>query len=338
MGGGLGRDNLRLKDVEAVVASLPSIVAWDPLNSAGLRDLKVGERNARVRVVGASDQYPMVRRHSVASGQFFGADEVMARSRVAVIGATTARNLFGESSPIGSTVFIDNVPYRVKSVFEPQGMSPHGDDLDDVLCVPYTVIMDSMVKVDFVRGASFRVGNAAEVESVASQVASVLRQRHDIREGQQDDFFVVTPRQMHEMVGKTFGTLNLFIVLICGAAFLASAIVLLSVMLATVRQRTAEIGLRKAVGANLSDIRDQIISEVVLIAAAGCAVGVLLAYPLMAVIAPMLSEKVGARGASISFASIVIAAAAAIITGLLGALWPAMRAAGLNAVDALRLS
>jgi putative ABC transport system permease protein len=336
MGGGLGRDNLRLKDIEAVAASVPGIAAWDPLNAAGLRDIKVGDRNTRVRVVGYSAQYPQVHRHSVSEGAFFGADEVAARSRVALIGPTTARRLFANTSPVGATLFIDNVPYRVKGLLEPQGMSPHGDDLDDVVSVPYTVIMDSIVKVDFVRGANFLVRNAADVESVATQIAGILRQRHDIREGQQDDFVVVTPRQMHAMVARTFGTLNLFVVLICGAAFLASAIVLLSVMLATIRQRTSEIGLRKAVGANVADIRDLIVSEVVMIAAAGCAIGVLLSYPLLAIIAPVLSAKIGMTGAVVSPTSIVIAAAAAIATGLLGALWPALRAAGLNAVDALR--
>jgi putative ABC transport system permease protein len=336
MGGGLGRDNLRLKDVEAVVAALPAIIAWDPLNSAGLRDIKMGDRNTRVRVVGYSEQYPNVHRQSVSAGAFLSADEVAARSRVALIGPTTARNLFADASAVGATLFIDNVPYRVKGMLEPLGMSPHGDDLDDVVSVPYTVVMDSILKVDFLRGANFKVREAADVEAVATQIAAILRQRHDIRAGQQDDFVVITPQQMHEMVARTFGTLNLFVALICGAAFLAAAIVLLSVMLATIRQRTSEIGLRKAVGANLSDIRDQIVSEVVLVAAAGCAAGVLLAYPLLAMIAPLLAAKFGFAGVSISFTAIAIAAAAAIATGLLGALWPAMRAAGLNAVDALR--
>ncbi len=336
LGGGLGRDNLRLKDLEALVAALPAIVAWDPMAGAGRRDIKVGDRNTRTNVIGGSEQYADVRRQSVGDGAFLTADEVAGRSRVALVGQTTARALFGNTSPVGATLFIDNVPYRVKGVLEPVGMSPHGDDLDDVIVLPYTVVLDSIRKVDFVQGAAFTVRDAGESEVVAGQIASILRQRHDIREGQPDDFSTHTPRQMREMVAKTFGTLNLFVVLICAAAFVASAIVLLTVMLATIRQRTAEIGLRKAVGASTEDIRDQVVSEVVLVAVSGCVVGVVLAYPLMAVIGPMLASKFGFTGASVSLSAVVIAAAAAIATGLLGALWPAMRAAALNPVDALR--
>jgi putative ABC transport system permease protein len=336
MGGGLGRDNLRLKDVEAVVAALPAIAAWDPTNYAGRRDIKVGNRNTRVLVAGSSEKYGEVRRHPMREGESFTADEIAGRSRVALVGTTTARTLFGNSSPVGSTLFIDNVPYRVKGLLESLGMSPHGDDLDDVIVVPYTVVMDSILKVDFVRGAGFKVAHAEDVEAVARQIAAIVRQRHDIRAGQADDFTVVTPTQMHAMVAKTFGTLNLFVVLICAAAFAVAAIVLLSVMLATIRQRTAEIGLRKAVGADTSHIRDQVLSEVVLIAAAGCVAGVVLAYPLMALIAPRLAAKFGFTGATISLSAVAIAAAAAIATGLIGALWPALRAARLNPVDALR--
>jgi putative ABC transport system permease protein len=336
LGGGLGRDSLRLKDVEAVVAALPAIAAWTPMSSAGRRDIKVGERNTSVLVVGYSEQYAEVRRHSVSEGTFFTAAEVAGRSRVALIGPTTARNLFADASPVGATLFVDNMPFRVKGLLEPLGMSPHGDDLDDVVVVPYTVVMDSILKVDFVRSAAFKVARAEDVDSVAQQIVSIIRERHDIREGQQDDFTVVTPRELRERVARMFGTLNLFVVLICGAAFLVSAIVLLSVMLATIRQRTPEIGLRKAVGADAADIRDQVVAEVVVVAAAGCGVGVVLAYPLMAVIAPLLAEKFGFTGAAVSVSSLAVGAAGAILTGLLGALWPAMRAARLNPVDALR--
>ena len=336
-GGGLGRDSLRLKDVEAVVAALPAIVAWDPTNSAGRRDIKVGDRNTRVGVAGYSEKYGEVRRHLVREGEAFTADEVAGRSRVALIGPTTARTLFADSSPVGATLFIDNVPYRVKGLLEPLGMSPHGDDLDNVVAVPYTVVMDSILKVDFVRGAGFKVAHAEDVDAVSQQIVAIVRQRHDIRAGQADDFTVITPTQMHAMVAKTFGTLNLFVVLICAAAFAVSAIVLLNVMLATIRRRTAEIGLRKAVGADTADIRDQVVSEVVVIAAAGCVAGVVMAYPLMAFIAPRLAAKFGFTGATVSLSAVAIAAVAAIVTGLIGALWPALRAARLNPVDALRV-
>lgn len=336
MGGGLGRDNLRLKDVEAIVAALPAIVAWDPLASAGQRDIKIGGRNTRVRVAGYSSHYPEVRRHTVSAGRFFTADEVAARSRVALIGPTTARTLFASTSPLGATLFIDNVPYRIEGLLEPLGMSPHGDDLDDVVVVPYTVVMDSILKASFVSAAAFRVDRADNVEPVAQQVVSILRQRHDIRAGERDDFTVITPKLAREMVAHTFRTLDVFVMLISGAAFLAAAIVLAGVMLASIRQRTPEIGLRKAVGANRGDIRDQVVAEVVLVAAMGCAAGVLLAYPLIAVIGPMLAAKFGFVGARISVAAIFGAAAAAVATAVLAALWPAMRAAGLNAVDALR--
>ena len=335
MGRGRGAENMRLKDVEAVAASVPAIIAWDPLAFAGRRDVRANERTGRTSVVGVSERSPQVRRRSVSSGEFLSAADVTGRSRVALIGPTAAKALFAAEEPIGATVFIDNTPFKVKGVLESLGMSPHGDDQDDVIIVPYTVVMDSLAKVDYLRTAMFKVAAADDVEGVVQQIAGVMRERHAIGAGQSDDFTVTTPREIREMVARTFGTLNLFVVLICAAAFVVSALVLLGVMLVSIRQRTAELGLRKAVGADAGQIRTQIVCEVVVVAAAGCVVGTMLAYPALAVIGPMLAAKFGIARASMSFIAVGIATTAALVTGLVGALWPAMRAARLNPVDAL---
>jgi putative ABC transport system permease protein len=337
MGSNAGGQSMRMRDIEAVTASVSQIVAWDVQNYAGFRDVRSDEGSTRTRIIGTGAQAPEVRRRGASEGEYLDQADVETRARVVVVGETVARQLFGSQSPLGATLYIENMPFQVKGVLHRVGANPHGDDEDDIVAIPYTVAMESLLKVDYVRQVAFKIGDAGQIEDVARDIVGVMRQQHGIVDGRQDDFSVVVPRQMQEMFVRNFGMFNLFLAMICVAAFLISGLVVLGVMNVSVRQRFPELGLRKAVGAESSDVRWQILWEALVIAAIGCAIGAVLAWLSVYFSAPLLARKFGIVGASMSLTAVGVGALAALATGLLGALLPARRAARLDPVEALRM-
>ena len=154
MGGGFGRDALRLEDVAAVRAAIPEIVEADTAVRAGWRDLKRAGRDARVPVFGYSERVQQVRRRGVQDGEFFTRAEVERGARVLLLGRTTAERLFGTESPIGAELFVDSLPFVVKGVLEPVGVDPHGIDLDHAIWLPFTTAMQDLLGVDSISEAS----------------------------------------------------------------------------------------------------------------------------------------------------------------------------------------
>jgi putative ABC transport system permease protein len=335
MGGGEGSRNLRLADVETIANSI-GITDWDPVVYAGSRDVTRAGRSARVSVVGYSEKAEGVRRRSAQDGEFFSPDDVKGRGNVAIIGATTAEKLFADESPIGAQLFIDNVPFEVKGVLEKVGVDPHGNDQDDTIFVPYTTLMEKMLRRDFISGATFMIEDRSRADAVAKDMAAILRERHQIGQGQEDDFSVITPVLMNDMLDKAFKAFNLFIPLIGGTAFLISAIVILSIMQISIKGRVSEIGLRKALGARSRDLQIQIVLEVLVVSAAASLIGLLLAQLGSTALTPILAAKFGVRRMSPPAMLLLVAVGAAMVTGLLGGVWPARRAAKLNPVEALK--
>jgi putative ABC transport system permease protein len=206
-----------------------------------------------------------------------------------------------------------------------------------VINVPSTVVMDSFLKTDIVPQVAYQVGDAKRMTETVEQIKAVMRRQHGRAEGSPNDFSVLLPTDMQQRVSRTFGTLNIFVALICGAAFLISALVVLGVMQVSVRQRTSELGLRKAVGADEPQVRGQIVWEALVIALAGCAIGSVLAGITLYATAPLLARKFGFAGLGISLTAILVGVLAALVTGALGAWLPARRAGRLDPVAALRM-
>jgi putative ABC transport system permease protein len=335
MGGGAQRNGLKLADVEAVLAAIPAIVSWDPYLRGGARDLKQGDRSVSVGVSGYSERAENVRSRGVGEGDFISAQDVQGRASVALLGATTARKLFGDQSPLGQTLFIGTQPFQVKGVLEKAGMDPHGYDLDDAVYVPFTTLMERVLHVNEITAASFVVADAEQAEAVAARMAGVMRERHHIEAGQQDDFSIITASQMRKQLKRAFTIFDVFIPLIAGTAFLISGLVLMSIMLTSIRERTAEFGLRRALGARASDVRFQVLMEVVFVVAIASLVGLVLAKAIAIWLAPVLHARVGVKQFDLLPGSMALGVAGALLTGALGALLPAGRAARLNPVTAL---
>jgi len=335
MGGGEGRNNLRLSNVETVVNSI-GIKEWDPVVYVGFRDVKRAGNSVNVGLAGYSEKAENVRRRSVQDGDFFTAEDVKNRANVALIGSTTAAKLFPGESPVGAQLFIDNVPFQVKGVLETVGVDPHGNDQDSTIQIPYTTLLDKMLKVSFISGATFLVEDPSHVEEVRNEIIRIMREQHQLGEGQKDDFSVITPALMQDLLDKTFRTFNIFVPLIAATAFLISALVILSIMQISIKGRTPEIGLRKAMGARSRDLQTQIILEVLIVSAVASFLGLVLAQIGIHAVTPLLAAKFGIKQLSPPGMVLATAVCAAMATGLLGGILPARRAAKLNPVKALK--
>ncbi len=334
MGGGLGRDNLRLADVETVANTL-GIKEWDPIVQIGLQEVKRGGNNVRVTVSGCSERAESVRRRSAQDGEFFTADEIKSRANVALIGPTTAKTLFPGESPLGEKIFINNVPFQVKGILEPVGVDPHGNDQDNAIEVPYTTLINTF-RITAISGATFIAGDRSHVEEARNEIIRVMREQHQIGEGQKDDFSVITSALMQNLLDKSFRTFNIFVPLIAGTAFLISALVILSIMQISIKARTPEIGLRKAMGARSRDLQTQIVLEVLIVSVVASLLGLLLSQVGIALVAPVLAAKFGVKHVSAPVLLLVVAVLAAMATGLVGGILPARRAAKLNPIAALK--
>jgi putative ABC transport system permease protein len=335
MGAGPGRNKLKLADVQTVVSSL-GITEWDPVVYVGPRDVKNAGNNYAIGLAGFSEKEEAIRHRAVQDGEFFTADDVKNRANVALLGSTTARKLFPGESPVGAQIFIDNAPFQVKGVLDSIGVDPHGEDQDDVIQVPYTTLMEKMFKVTSISGATLIIGDRGRVAEAGKEITRIMRERHHLGEGEDDDFSVLTAPLLQEVLRKSFRTFDIFVPLIAGTAFLISAMVILSIMQISIKGRTAEIGLRKALGARSRDLQAQIVLEVLMVSAVASAVGLLLAQVGLVAVTPLLAAKFGVKHVGSPVLVLIVAVFGAIATGLLGGVLPARRAARLDPVKALK--
>jgi putative ABC transport system permease protein len=321
---------LTLDDAEAL-AAVPAVETWDPIFS--LEDVQVrrGDAVATARVVGSSERSPRVWGRTAAEGEYFDAAAVGASARVAVLGPTTARALFGSEDPLGAEIQVGSVPFRVIGVLEPSGTDAHGNDRDAELSVPITTAMRRLANADQVRGVRLVVRDAGQVEATAAEVRALLRERHGLSQDRADDFTVVTPVFIRGMVARMQDVFLVFLPLVAAVALLAGAAVAASVSLLSVNERTAELGLRRAVGARPRDLARQLLVETAVTTSLGGLVGAALGIAATLGVARHLHLAGG-----VSWPAVALGLVLAAATGLAAGVLPARRAARIEVVEALR--
>jgi putative ABC transport system permease protein len=322
---------LEMADLEDLEERLPAIVAWDPMQVLGARDVKYRETGLRVAVYGHSERAEVVWGRGVVEGRFFTAEDFARASRVALVGTRTAAALFGDGSPVGEQILIGSAPFRVVGVLEPIGIDPHGMDRDEDVFVPTTTAMRRLLNVDSLAMAKLIVRDPATVEETADQVAEILRQRHGIAPGERDDFMVFTPVFVERMIQRANRVLDVFLPAAAGVVLLVAALVISSILLIAVKERIAEVGLRKAVGATAGQISLQFFTEALGVTLVAGTLGMALGAAVVVVVARkmQLTPVIAPDALALGFA-------AAVTVGVLSAVWPARQAARLDAVEALR--
>ncbi len=316
------------REVEGVVAAAPFV--------RGNAQLVYGGANWSAPVYAVTTDYFVAREWDVEHGRLFDPEEVRKGEIVAVIGQTVARNLFGEADPIGETIRVRNVPFRIIGVMATKGQSSFGQDQDDVVFLPLEsgrqrVIGRNYAKARSVGSIFVKFDSAEAIPPGIEQMSALLRQRHRIQPDQDDDFSVRNLTEIAETVSASANTLSLLLAAVAGVSLLVGGIGIMNIMLVSVTERTREIGLRLAVGARPRDILSQFLIEATTLATLGGAVGV-----VAGIVAARLVANAFNWPTLISPEAILVAVGFSGLVGIFFGFYPARRAARLDPIEALR--
>jgi putative ABC transport system permease protein len=325
-------NSLTDEDVAAMEREVPTIAAASPVvNASG--QLVFGNQNWFVRMQGTNDQFPKIRSWKVEQGEFFTEADVRAAARVIVLGKSVAEKLFPGIDPIGETIRVRNLPFRVVGVLSAKGQSMVGQDQDDTAVIPYTTAQRKLL------GQQIPSINQAMVSAISQeatgvtqrQITDLLRQRHKIGVGESDDFLV---RNMTD-AAQTFTQLTTIMTLLLGSIAAISLIVggigIMNIMLVSVTERTREIGIRMAVGARPNYVRLQFLTESLVLSLMGGLIGVLIGGGIAALVSKILGWPT-----LVSALSVLISFAFASVIGIFFGYYPAHKAASLDPIEALR--
>lgn len=320
----------KLDDAQAIAREVPGIENWEP--QQGLTaTVRRGEASESAQVLGETERYEQVWSRTVTGGALFDAVAVKSSARVAVIGQSVANRLFKDEDPMGSDIQIGSVPFRVIGVLERWGTDPHGMDRDNEIVVPISTLMRRLTNVDTITGVKLQVARSAKQDEVAQQIRQILRRLHSLAPGQPDDFSILTSTEVRQVMASIERVLLLYLPMVAAISLLVGGIVSASLMIASINERAAEIGLRRAVGARTEDIRLQFLVETAVTTLTGGAGGIVLGY----VLAQMGASKLHLDGVA-PWSAALLGILASILVGLAAGLLPARRAARMSPVDALR--
>jgi len=331
-------DSLTYGDAMAIAdpAIAPDVAA---VSVEFIRNTTVVYRNRDVRtsVNGTTPNYPEVRSFHPAGGQFFTEEEFNGNSRVAVVGKSVADALFVDEYPVGQTIKIKGVAFRVIGVMESKGGTGMRD-LDDYVFIPLTTAQSKLFQRRSPSGDYYvsviyaQASSEKRMQAAMEQVTKVIRERHDIVYASEDDFTVINQKDILNIFGQITGILTIFLGAIAAISLLVGGIGIMNIMLVSVTERTREIGLRKAVGAKRRDILWQFLIEAMALSTAGGIVGMILGGAG----AQLVGQLSDAIHPVINVSTVALATGFSAAVGLFFGIYPASRAGSLNPIDALR--
>ncbi len=340
--GAAARPSLTLADAEAIVqpGNVPyaARVAPELLSNATVSYRRL---NLRVSVSGVTPIYEATRNRPIQLGSFVTESDMNSQARVAVLGSRIADRMFGANYPLGQTVRINNIPFKVAGVLQSKGGAGGfgGGNQDDVVLVPLSTALERLFPSSRTQRGEPRVSviyvqvvREDLMRPAMDQISELLRRRHDIKFQGEDDFTVINQADLLQIFGQITGVLTLFLGAIAGISLLVGGIGIMNIMLVSVTERTREIGLRKAVGAKRRDILGQFLIESITLALVGGALGIALGIG-GAVALSSLAEDLSPV---VTVQSVLLATGASTAIGLFFGIYPATRAASLNPIEALR--
>jgi putative ABC transport system permease protein len=291
-----------------------------------------GTTNWNTQVQGTGEDLVSLRSWPIEAGSFFTTQEVASATKVVVLGAVARDQLFGPGTdPTGEVVRISNQPFRVIGVLTRKGQAAFGPDQDDTAVVPYTTVQRRLLGVTHVSGITASAEDGVSLETVSAEITRLLRERHRLGDGEDDDFMVRTQAEMTTMLTSTTDTMTYLLAGIAAVSLLVGGIGIMNIMLVSVTERTREIGLRLAVGARDVDVLTQFLVEAIVLSLAGGAIGILTGLGMSFGVTHFLSWP-----AAVTVESVAMSSGVAAMTGMFFGFYPARKAARLNPIDALR--
>ncbi|MGZ8434948.1 MAG: ABC transporter permease [Candidatus Binatia bacterium] len=317
-------------DARAIARELRSVAYASPVMRRQ-EQLIAGNLNWGSLAQGVAPEFEQIRDWQIEAGRFLHDGDMDSAAKVAVIGQTVARQLFGADDPIDSVIRIRNIPFRIVGVLAGKGQTGQGQDQDDTVMIPYTTMQKRLMRITYVQSIVVRAVSAEKVQEAQEQITLLLRQRHRIAEGREDDFTVRNLSDIAEAAQSTARVMAILLGSVAGISLLVGGIGIMNIMLVSVTERTREIGIRMAVGARSKDIMLQFLVEAVVMAATGGIIGIFLGIGSSELL------KTWAQWPTLIDPAVV--AVAFLFSGAVGVFfgfYPAKKAAGLDPIDALR--
>ena len=321
---------LKYDDAKAIKEKIRNIDYVSPTVSSAYQ-VVYGNQNWNTTVQGVTPEFLYIRSLTVGYGSFITENDLNKRERVAVIGTTVAANLFGEENPVGKNIRIKNQPFKVMGLIESKGQSTMGQDQDDTVYIPLTTAMERMQGVTYVQSINIQVSDQEAMDEVQGDIENLLRQRHHIQSGSDDDFTVNNLTSFMEVMETNTSMMTLMLGCIAGISLLVGGIGIMNIMMVSVTERTREIGIRKALGATYGDIMMQFMIESMVIGIVGGLIGIALGIG-----ASKLIGQVGDFSTVITLIPVIVSFLFSMGIGLFFGIYPARKAAKLDPIEALR--
>ena len=327
---------LTMEDAEAISEQVPNISAVAPSYSSNLQ-LVVGGENMNSQVTGTTPEYQDVNNLEIASGIFFSEQDYQRGSKVAVIGSNVAETLFGEASPVGQQIRMGGIIARVIGVLESRESMMMMGSSNDAIYIPLTAMQQAVAQPRTPQGdrvvssIALTVSDEEQADSVVDEITNLLRTRHKLGPGADDDFRIISIEEISSTISEVTGTMTLLLGAIAAISLLVGGIGVMNIMLVSVLERTREIGIRKALGARERDIWGQFLIEAAFLSFAGGIIGVIAGWGISFFI-----DNMGIMTTVVTPDIVILAVSVSVGIGLFFGFYPAWNASRLNPIDALR--
>jgi putative ABC transport system permease protein len=334
-GGGGGITTLVQTDADTISKRFPDTVAAVAAVCRGNGDAKLGDITWTTSIIGAAPSYGTITKTDVEAGRFMNADEEKGRARVCCVGRTVIEKLTGDRTTnlVGKDIELNRARFTVIGILKEKGVGAFGQDQDDLVIIPCSTAMRRVFNRTYLSEIDMMCATEADIDLATEQVVSLLRQRHKLRPPfpDNDDFNDRSQSQILQASAQSSGVMTALLGSIAFVSLMVGGIGIMNIMLVSVTERTREIGIRKAVGARRHDILMQFVIEALVIAVMGGFIGIALGVGTVLIITHFLGWN-----ALIQVSSIILSVVVSGAIGLFFGIFPAVRAASLNPIDALR--